>query len=65
VDRRFDAGRLMQGVCGNLKFHKDQAHKRQALFRSADAIQEVNLFPVRKLRRERGSRDPYIRARRK
>jgi hypothetical protein len=57
VDRRSDAGRLMQGVRGNLKIPKDQAQKRQALFRSADEVQEANLFQVRKLRRESGSRD--------
>jgi hypothetical protein len=55
VDRRSDTKRLMQGVRGNSKIPKDQAQKRQALFRSADEVQEVNLFQVRKLRRESGS----------
>jgi hypothetical protein len=31
---------------------KDQAQKRLVLFQSADEVQEVNLFQVRKLRRE-------------
>jgi hypothetical protein len=52
MDRRSDVSILMQGVCGNSKFPKDQAQKRLALFRSTDEVQEVNLFQVRKLRRE-------------
>jgi hypothetical protein len=65
VDHRSYVCRLTQGVRGNLKLPKDQAQKRQALFRSTNEVQETNLFQVRKLRRERRSRDPYIRARRK
>jgi hypothetical protein len=55
VDCRSDAGRLMQGVRGNSKIPKDQAQKRQALFRSTNEVQEENLFQVHKIRRERGS----------
>jgi hypothetical protein len=42
----------MQGLHRNLKFPKDQAQKRLELFRSADEVQEVNLFQVHKLMRE-------------
>jgi hypothetical protein len=65
MDRRSDASILTQGVRGNSKFHEDQAQKRQVLFRSENEVQEENLFPVRKLRKESGNRDPYIRARKK
>jgi hypothetical protein len=65
MDCRSDVRRLMKGVRWNSKFPKDQAQKRQALFRSVDEVQEVNLFQVRKIRRERGSLEPYIRNHRK
>jgi hypothetical protein len=52
MDHRSDVNRLTQGVRGNSKFPKDQAQKRLDIFRSADEVQEVNLFQVRKLRRE-------------
>jgi hypothetical protein len=65
VDHQSDASLLTQGVRGSSKFPKDQAQKRLTLFRSTDEVQEANLFQVRKLGRESGSRDPYIRAHRK
>jgi hypothetical protein len=52
VDRPSNPRRLTQGVHGNLKFPKDQAQKRLALFRSTDEVQEENLFQVRKFKRE-------------
>ena len=60
MDCRSDVRRLMQGVHWSSKFPKDQAQKRKSLFRSVDEVQEVNLFQVRKLRRESGSLEPYI-----
>jgi hypothetical protein len=65
MDCRSDVSRLIQGVCGNSKFPKDQTQKGKALFKREYEVQEVNLFLVRKLKRENRSRDPYIMARRK
>jgi len=65
MERRSDAGRLMQGVRGNLKIPKDQSQKRQTLFITTDEVQEANLFQFRKLQRESGSQDSYMRAHRR
>jgi hypothetical protein len=57
VECRSDARILMQEVHGNSKILKDQAQKRQTLFRSIDEVPKANLFQLRKLKRESGSRD--------